>query len=146
FPPLLFFSLLMLRRPPRSTLFPYTTLFRSPYSDGAAKAWSVCGRLRSSMSVLIIVFASLIEARLGSIIRATGQARKSPMHTYLTVERPDDLPDCRHARLGSRASIRLFRERRSHHGRFYALLHCPADRLCGQPVLSGTEGLAAARD
>src|SRR5215213_12022701 len=28
-PPLLFFFL-MIRRPPRSTLFPYTTLFRSP--------------------------------------------------------------------------------------------------------------------
>src|SRR6201988_5509718 len=25
---------LMIRRPPRSTLFPYTTLFRSPYSVG----------------------------------------------------------------------------------------------------------------
>src|SRR2546422_8251972 len=24
----------MIRRPPRSTLFPYTTLFRSPFSDG----------------------------------------------------------------------------------------------------------------
>src|SRR3712207_7483667 len=28
----------MIRRPPRSTLFPYTTLFRSGGSDGAAKA------------------------------------------------------------------------------------------------------------
>src|SRR6266849_9381693 len=27
---LLFFFFLMIRRPPRSTLFPYTTLFRSP--------------------------------------------------------------------------------------------------------------------
>src|SRR5438067_13456028 len=27
----LFFFFLMLRRPPRSTLFPYTTLFRSPF-------------------------------------------------------------------------------------------------------------------
>src|SRR2546425_11292660 len=27
----------MIRRPPRSTLFPYTTLFRSPYAAGAAK-------------------------------------------------------------------------------------------------------------
>src|SRR5690606_41655712 len=27
----IFFFFLMLRRPPRSTLFPYTTLFRSPY-------------------------------------------------------------------------------------------------------------------
>src|SRR2546422_3589246 len=26
----------MIRRPPRSTLFPYTTLFRSPYSGGGA--------------------------------------------------------------------------------------------------------------
>src|SRR5438552_4247244 len=25
----------MIRRPPRSTLFPYTTLFRSPYADRA---------------------------------------------------------------------------------------------------------------
>src|SRR3990167_6959023 len=31
--PLLFF--LMIRRPPRSTLFPYTTLFRSPRTDHA---------------------------------------------------------------------------------------------------------------
>src|SRR5256885_9674817 len=28
------FFFLMIRRPPRSTLFPYTTLFRSPDSDG----------------------------------------------------------------------------------------------------------------
>src|SRR2546421_10314974 len=27
------FFFLMIRRPPRSTLFPYTTLFRSPYRD-----------------------------------------------------------------------------------------------------------------
>src|SRR2546428_6150086 len=30
-----FFFFLMIRRPPRSTLFPYTTLFRSPISPGA---------------------------------------------------------------------------------------------------------------
>src|SRR2546430_10444360 len=28
-----FFFFLMIRRPPRSTLFPYTTLFRSPYQE-----------------------------------------------------------------------------------------------------------------
>src|SRR5437899_6680961 len=28
----------MVRRPPRSTLFPYTTLFRSPYSSGSHSA------------------------------------------------------------------------------------------------------------
>src|SRR2546422_11192031 len=30
---LCFFFFLMIRRPPRSTLFPYTTLFRSPFVD-----------------------------------------------------------------------------------------------------------------
>src|SRR3712207_8456893 len=34
----------MIRRPPRSTLFPYTTLFRSRYCRGASSNW--CG-LRS---------------------------------------------------------------------------------------------------
>src|SRR2546423_4119519 len=33
---ILFFFFLMIRRPPRSTLFPYTTLFRSLGRDGAA--------------------------------------------------------------------------------------------------------------
>src|SRR3989441_8998010 len=32
----LFFFFLMIRRPPRSTLFPYTTLFRSPDGSGDA--------------------------------------------------------------------------------------------------------------
>src|SRR5260370_31053271 len=34
----LFFFFLMIRRPPRSTLFPYTTLFRS-YTDKFLKRW-----------------------------------------------------------------------------------------------------------
>src|SRR2546429_7663247 len=33
-----FFFFLMIRRPPRSTLFPYTTLFRSPRPRGACRA------------------------------------------------------------------------------------------------------------
>src|SRR5438132_13844189 len=36
----LFFFFLMIRRPPRSTLFPYTTLFRSLPADGRAAARS----------------------------------------------------------------------------------------------------------
>src|SRR3712207_8653985 len=32
-----FFFFLMIRRPPRSTLFPYTTLFRSAGREGAAR-------------------------------------------------------------------------------------------------------------
>src|SRR5256885_9722424 len=37
----------MIRRPPRSTLFPYTTLFRSPSltQAGPAPSWDVMGRV-----------------------------------------------------------------------------------------------------
>src|SRR3712207_7871261 len=34
---LIFFFFLMIRRPPRSTLFPYTTFFRSPFEGEVAK-------------------------------------------------------------------------------------------------------------
>src|SRR5471030_3418193 len=37
---LLFFFFLMIRRPPRSTLFPYTTLFRSEFLLARAQAHS----------------------------------------------------------------------------------------------------------
>src|SRR2546430_6085609 len=36
---MLFFFFLMIRRPPRSTLFPYTTLFRSPRDPRVAEFW-----------------------------------------------------------------------------------------------------------
>src|SRR5260370_6286920 len=38
----------MIRRPPRSTLFPYTTLFRSQRNVDVCKAWDVDGRLVAS--------------------------------------------------------------------------------------------------
>src|SRR2546427_11851116 len=41
-----FFFFLMIRRPPRSTLFPYTTLFRSTGSTGTgAIIGATCGRM-----------------------------------------------------------------------------------------------------
>src|SRR6516164_11481324 len=47
--PLSFFFFLMIRRPPRSTLFPYTTLFRSRYS-----AWPVEYHRCASRIVLVV--------------------------------------------------------------------------------------------
>src|SRR2546430_13124165 len=38
----LFFFFLMIRRPPRSTLFPYTTLFRSQRTERKLKAQRAC--------------------------------------------------------------------------------------------------------
>src|SRR2546430_7573569 len=41
-----FFFFLMIRRPPRSTLFPYTTLFRSRRSAATSAAWApIRGRI-----------------------------------------------------------------------------------------------------
>src|SRR2546430_17631606 len=37
---ILIFFFLMIRRPPRSTLFPYTTLFRSRHTSGISRATS----------------------------------------------------------------------------------------------------------
>src|SRR3712207_8052655 len=41
---MMYFFFLMIRRPPRSTLFPYTTLFRSNERDGSRA--SLCGVTR----------------------------------------------------------------------------------------------------
>src|SRR2546429_5867962 len=47
-----FFFFLMIRRPPRSTLFPYTTLFRSPADRGAGllRSQQANGRGRGARS------------------------------------------------------------------------------------------------
>src|SRR5256885_13043176 len=41
-----FFFFLMIRRPPRSTLFPYTTLFRSPAALDLASTLTLSQRLK----------------------------------------------------------------------------------------------------
>src|SRR2546430_9474779 len=45
-PPTISFFFLMIRRPPRSTLFPYTTLFRSPCRQSQNVIRSSGGHLR----------------------------------------------------------------------------------------------------
>ena len=43
-----FFFFLMIRRPPRSTLFPYTTLFRSAQNGGAINISSATGDIQTN--------------------------------------------------------------------------------------------------
>src|SRR2546429_4888401 len=50
----------MIRRPPRSTLFPYTTLFRSPV---LARAWDLAGRDRLAEEGAAEVIQPELEAR-----------------------------------------------------------------------------------
>src|SRR5260370_42546693 len=62
---LLFFFFLMIRRPPRSTLFPYTTLFRSSlhlYEESVATVfpglWESCAKAFDKLSHIRIVLLS----------------------------------------------------------------------------------------
>src|SRR2546430_9859143 len=87
--PLLFFFL-MIRRPPRSTLFPYTTLFRSVYNaiDPVNEVdMEQAGRGRS------------VELRVGAsgeFFRgfSTADARQRPRSEEHTPE-PQSKPECR---------------------------------------------------
>src|SRR3712207_7508853 len=58
------FFFLMIRRPPRSTLFPYTTLFQSPIRLVSPLPQSLLPHLRQSPPVLLPMIPSLSLHRL----------------------------------------------------------------------------------
>src|SRR5688572_31056165 len=66
----------MIRRPPRSTLFPYTTLFRSRPEEATAAAWKAdVAALEATHRALREAVAAVPEARLGQ--RLARRDRKS---------------------------------------------------------------------
>src|SRR3989449_11173218 len=80
----------MIRRPPRSTLFPYTTLFRSVYAlarngtlwivpvDGPARARSFALDLTATAGPMPIASGGLVASVSGDVVLvdpATGAAR-----------------------------------------------------------------------
>src|SRR3712207_7972196 len=74
------FFFLMIRRPPRSTLFPYTTLFRSDVFVGKAGPSSVYEALAVGRPVLASGYAGLNELGVVRFIESRGlghQDRKS---------------------------------------------------------------------
>src|SRR5256885_10405416 len=54
----------MIRRPPRSTLFPYTTLFRSNFRGSESIGWRTNSRNRSR---LIVCLAHWLRSRLAVV-------------------------------------------------------------------------------
>src|SRR2546421_3070435 len=74
----LFFFFLMIRRPPRSTLFPYTTLFRSP----RVRSGRAAHRARAQPAV-----PGEPDARLRGARQADG--RRSEEHTSELQSRSD---------------------------------------------------------
>src|SRR6185437_16642479 len=83
-----FFFFLMIRRPPRSTLFPYTTLFRSRFwRSWSARAWPRLPGSRSRgrseehtselQSLAYLVCRLLLEKKKKETNRGSGEPRKT---------------------------------------------------------------------
>src|SRR2546426_7925613 len=75
----------MIRRPPRSTLFPYTTLFRSRISPPKANPSGPPGRLISSRDALksidLIELVGMFSSVGEMAARTLGDVRRSEEHT-----------------------------------------------------------------
>src|SRR2546430_5701377 len=79
----------MIRRPPRSTLFPYTTLFRSllPHLRVGARIGDVQAVERKSGSTEFLVMAGdavLVEDRLGGGERDRKSTRLNSSHSQIS--------------------------------------------------------------
>src|SRR2546425_4006033 len=69
----------MIRRPPRSTLFPYTTLFRSPYEGVELQSFPAAAHGNAGIELLIHERHSLAIAR--ECVRGPLARRRSEEHT-----------------------------------------------------------------
>src|SRR5690554_7613843 len=86
----------MLRRPPRPTLFPYTTLFRSPTaiaSSAAKPKLSVCDGNRNKSERLIkfaasLIFPTIITRSQAPSSRHNNSTLRSEEHTSELQSRP----------------------------------------------------------
>src|SRR5947207_9935266 len=73
----------MILRPPRSTLFPYTTLFRSTYSQRLRERMSQFGLKTESTDRLMTATATLTvlnqinDADIGDLVKTLGNAEVS---------------------------------------------------------------------
>src|SRR2546422_6816337 len=78
--PLFFFFFLMIRRPPRSTLFPYTTLFRSCSASRRSSGRHLSGRCQSGSRSSIIrseEHTSELQSRLHLVCRLLLEKKKN---------------------------------------------------------------------
>src|SRR3712207_7641159 len=74
------FFFLMIRRPPRSTLFPYTTLFRSQRGP-VLIACPTCGRLQFDMDTVVAEIERRLERYSEPIEVAVLGCARSEEHT-----------------------------------------------------------------
>src|SRR3712207_8475710 len=62
---IMYFFVLMIRRPPRSTLFPYTTLFRSPVKVGVV---SLVSRSLGEIPVSLAAVSTGADGAAGAVV------------------------------------------------------------------------------
>src|SRR2546428_6746358 len=75
------FFFLMIRRPPRSTLFPYTTLFRSDQVSlnvGGGRAWRLLQRMHAWLAWLMKGPAALVQVSMLLLVLFGAAALVSP--------------------------------------------------------------------
>src|SRR3712207_6978938 len=85
----------MIRRPPRSTLFPYTTLFRSALTDDAVPV----DKRQAVVEDLLGGRASRTTTSLISLVVATGRARDLPAIVSRLVDRKSTRLNSSHANI-----------------------------------------------
>src|SRR2546422_11497966 len=89
YPCLSFFFFLMIRRPPRSTLFPYTTLFRSRVLGGEHEE-----RRREGMGLAgrrhLVLLHRLEQRRLSLGGRAVHLVRQHDIREHRPAHEPED--------------------------------------------------------
>src|SRR3712207_7142489 len=83
---ILFF--LMIRRPPRSTLFPYTTLFRSEIADGTVEIKATAREAGHRSKIAVLSHNPDVSAK-GACIGPMGQRVRAVMHE-LNEERSEE--------------------------------------------------------
>src|SRR5258708_29389627 len=79
----------MIRRPPRSTLFPYTTLFRSLHFDDIKQLLDVLNRLVEQGNTVIVIEHNLDVVKTADYVIDMGPER-SEEHTS-ELQSPDHL-------------------------------------------------------
>src|SRR5689334_24854878 len=83
------FFFLMIRRPPRSTLFPYTTLFRS--AERMPHDLSHLGFLAGQIGRLITISTTPVIAGDSFEMDAVGALRLSPLRRGLAIDSTVDI-------------------------------------------------------
>src|SRR3712207_7492367 len=91
----------MIRRPPRSTLFPYTTLFRSARADGLVTKSNLILGMGEEIDEVEQTMRDLLDAGC-ELLTITQYLRPSPRHhPVVRWMKPDEFVDRKSTRLNS---------------------------------------------